>query len=175
MPEGKGTLVLNGANTYSGGTYMNDANLAYRYNNGSIFGTGTNYIATSSFIPFEAVGSTPITIPNPFSILVNNAAINFNSSVGGTGGPNICSGNWYLGTNILDLRNDGNTAAESVTLTGIISGSGGVQYSANNNNPFFYIFWRQYLQRRNVHWKCFTHHSNNRVQQQPILRHGHDL
>ena len=140
VPEGKGTLVLNGANTYSGGTYMNDANLAYRYNNGSIFGTGTNYIATSSFIPFEAVGSTPITIPNPFSILVNNAAINFNSSVGGTGGPNICSGNWYLGTNILDLRNDGNTAAESVTLTGIISGSGGVQYSANNNNPFFYIF-----------------------------------
>jgi fibronectin-binding autotransporter adhesin len=133
IPEGKGTLVLNNTNTYTGGTYLNNATLAYRYNNGNIFGTGTNYLATSSDIPFEAVGSTPNIIPNAFSILVNNAAINFNSSVGGTGGANVCSGNWYLGTNQLDLRNDGNTLAESVTLSGVISGSGAVQYSANNN------------------------------------------
>lgn len=133
IPEGKGTLVLNNTNTYAGGTYLNDANLAFRYNNGNVFGTGTNYIATSSDIPFEAVGSPASVIPNAFSILVNNAAINFNSTVGGTGGANVCTGNWYLGTNQLDLRNDGNTLAESVTLSGVISGSGAVQYSANNN------------------------------------------
>jgi autotransporter-associated beta strand protein len=126
-----GTVQLYGPNTYSGGSELN-GNQTY-FNNNNSFGSGpiTPVFVAATPPGYSAVlssGGALITLPNNFVISTANAGINFAS---GASTPVTCTGNWDL-QNTLYLRNNGNNTAP-LTLSGILSGVGGLTVSANNS------------------------------------------
>src|ERR1035441_8718068 len=126
-----GTVLLYGINTFSGGSLLN-GNLTYFNNNNSFCsGTITPVFVAATPPGYSAVlssGGALITLPNNFVISTLNAGINFAS---GASTPVTCTGNWDL-QNTLYLRNNGNNTAP-LTLSGILSGVGGLTVSANNS------------------------------------------
>lgn len=122
VPEGSGSLYLNAANTYSGGTQLgysgNPFSGTLYFNNGSAFGSGL--ITLSSVGNLSALvlqGSSAATVPN--SITVSSATTN--NIAGNTAGLTF-SGPWTLSANV--SIGSGGVAANLVTISGAISGAG---------------------------------------------------
>lgn len=127
-PENGGTIALNGVNTYTGGTLLASSSTLVDYNNNSAFSTGTITVqeASTSFAPLLSTGSSTITLANNWS-MAQTGGVNFAS-----GTPVVLTGNISLGTFTLNLRNNG-TTANTLTHTGVISGSGGLTVSGANS------------------------------------------
>jgi hypothetical protein len=131
--ESTGSLYLNGVNSYSGGTYLgNNGNTLLYFNNSSAFGSGGITLnRTANYSTLLNNSGASATLANNFSInAVNTGAstgINFASSASS---PVVSSGTWSLGTVNLVLKNSGGSTAP-LTLSGAISGSGGLTVTAN--------------------------------------------
>jgi hypothetical protein len=126
-PESSGTLYLNGANTYSGGTTFgySGSPLVY-YNNSASFGTGAikTIFGGTTLGAILGYGGAPISLPNNFANTgANGSGFNFASSAST---PITSTGNWNInGTGTaaaFTIKNNGNSTAP-LTLTGTISGS----------------------------------------------------
>jgi autotransporter-associated beta strand protein len=108
--EGGGSIILNGANTYSGGFNI-DGGGGVSFGNNTAFGSGTISWAVAGFIQ-PAVAGTTYNIANP---MTHGALIETFS--GNTGGVTF-SGNWTLpSTGTTTLENISGT----ITVSGIIS------------------------------------------------------
>jgi autotransporter-associated beta strand protein len=123
--QGNGQLYLNGANTYVGGTDLGYSGYGFSgiiyFNNGASFGTGSIAISnTTGSLMVE--GTSAITIANRF--VVNSEAGTSLNVVGNVAGVTF-SGAWGLGTNSLVLASGG-ASGDRVTISGIISASGGL-------------------------------------------------
>ena len=123
------SLSLFGNNTYSGGTALTSSSTLVYYNNNNSFGSGTISVSESagSFAPLLATGGSTITLANNFANTVSGSGVNF---AGSANTAVISTGNWSLGANSINIRNNGNSTAP-LTLTGVISGSGGVTFSGS--------------------------------------------
>lgn len=130
IQRGSGTTILNGANTYSGGTTPSTG--AIGFGTGAAIGTGPLYLApevpnlTGSGEVFASGG--PITITN--SIQYPSATNNLTLIVGGANnltfsGPFTLNGNDGLGTN--NIRTIQITNTGLTTISGVIS-DGGLGY-----------------------------------------------
>jgi autotransporter-associated beta strand protein len=128
---GSPNLYLNGNNTYSGGTLFTSSSTLINFNNNNSFGTGTNFIdmASGSFVGLLGKGGATITLANGFTNCISGGGVNFAADAST---PVISSGNWTLGENNLNLRNNG-VSSSPLTLSGVISGSASLTLSANNS------------------------------------------
>ncbi len=130
--SGTGEIHLDGTNTYSGGTALSTSSYLIYFNNSNSFGTGPICINGTTFAALLSEGGTTITIPNNWTnvAVAGTNGVNFASSAST---PVICTGSWFLQTN-LNLRNNGNSTAP-LTLSGPISGSPtpALTLSANNS------------------------------------------
>ena len=131
QPQQTGSLNLFGNNTYSGGTYLTSSGTLVNFNNNNSFGSGLITIGTASgaFAPVLGKGGATITLANNFSNSVSGGGINFAADAST---PVISTGNWSLGANNLNLRNNG-ISSSPLTLSGVISGSANLSLSANNS------------------------------------------
>ncbi|EEF61835.1 LamG-like jellyroll fold domain-containing protein [Pedosphaera parvula] len=125
-------VSLFASNSYSGGTFFGftgSAPLTW-FNNNNSFGTGpmTLMNATNTYWAILSVGGAPITLANAFTNTVGGAGINF---ANGANAPVTCTGNWGLAGNYTFIRNNGDSTAP-LTLSGVISGTAGVNFSGNN-------------------------------------------
>ena len=134
IPTGGGTIQLFGNNTYSGGTSISSSATLTSFNNDNSFGTGPICL-NSSVGSFATVLSTGGSAGSPLTITLANSWSNF---LGGYVNfasaaytPVICTGPMALGTFNTNIRENGDTTA-SLTLNGVISGSGTLTFSANN-------------------------------------------
>ncbi len=128
-PQNGGTINLFGNNTYSGPTVLTSSSTLVGFNNNNSFGTSTIFVnLASGFAPLISSGGSTITLANTFSVAQSGGGVNFGS---GANTPVVSTGNWHLGVNNLNLRNNGNSTAP-LTLSGVIDGSGGVTYSGAN-------------------------------------------
>jgi autotransporter-associated beta strand protein len=127
IQRGSGTTILNGANTYSGGTTPTTG--AIGFGTGAAIGTGPLYLApevgdiTGSGEVFASGG--PITITN--SIQYPSATNNLTLTIGGANnltfsGPFTLNGNDGLGTN--NIRTIQITNTGLTTISGVISDGG---------------------------------------------------
>lgn len=134
IPTGGGSVELFGNNTYSGGTSVSSSATLTWFNNDNSFGTGPINLNSSSG-SFANLLSTGGSSGSPLTITLANTWTNF------TGGfvnfasaaftPVVCTGPWYLQTFNSNIRNNGDTSA-SLTLNGVINGSGSLTFSGNN-------------------------------------------
>ena len=127
--EGSGTVNLNAANTWSGGSLLGFSGAAFfgvwQFDRSSSFGTGGIYFSNCTGGAFVAEGTSPITIPNG----VTNVSL-----AGGTASLNIVgmpagvtfSGPWTLSGGKEPALNSGGTPA---SYSAVSIGSGG---AANN-------------------------------------------
>jgi fibronectin-binding autotransporter adhesin len=131
-PEGSGSLYLYANNGYTGGTTLASSTSLANFNNNRSFGTGTITVdeASGSFAPLISTGGSTITLANNFANSISGGGVNWASSANT---PVISTGNWSLGANSINIRNNGNSTAP-VTLSGIISGTSaaGVTFSGAN-------------------------------------------
>jgi len=130
-PELSGSLYLYGNNTYSGGTALGLSGSTLTYiNNNNSFGAASGGISINRGAGvFAAVLATaPVTIANNWTDLGTGDGVNFASSASC---PVVCNGTWSVGTSGFLMRNNGNNTSP-LTLTGKISGTGGVTYSGAN-------------------------------------------
>lgn len=128
-PELSGSLYLYGNNTYSGGTQFGDSGSTLTYfNNNNSFGTGSMFVneSSGSYAALLATGGSTITIANPWVIQTTNGGVNFASN---PNTPVVTTGNWTLGTNNFNIRNNGGSGSP-LTIGGVISGSGNVTFSS---------------------------------------------
>ncbi len=114
-PEGAGSLYLYGANTYSGGTILDQTGIIY-FTNGAAFGSGPISIAiTGGALVNNATSAVLIT--NTFTGGTYNLNI-----VPGSGGTTF-SGPWSLGATSPTIG-AGSTAGWVLTISGAITGTG---------------------------------------------------
>ncbi len=136
-PESSGSLKLFGSNTYSGGTTFGFSGSPLTFfNNNNSFGTGTNTIseASGNFAALLATGGATITLPNNWNNTVSGGGVNFASAANT---PVVSNGNWTLGANTLNIRNNGDITAP-LTITGTISGSAGISLTGNNSGSVIF-------------------------------------
>ena len=133
-PEGSGSLYLNVANSYTGGTALGDSgNTLTYFNNAGAFSSGgitLNRTGIANFSTLLNNSGTTVTLANNFqlnSAVGTGTGLNFASSVNS---PVVSSGTWSLGTYNLNLRNAGGSTAP-LTISGAISGSGNLVLSGN--------------------------------------------
>jgi autotransporter-associated beta strand protein len=130
-----GTIKLFGTNTYSGGTPYgySGAPLTY-FNNNNSFGTGP--IKINSGQPSGRVfgmlgtGGATITLTNAFTIGTANTGFNWAAD---PNTPVVLTGNWTLGANGVIIQSSGGSTSP-LTVSGAISGTGGVTFTANNGS-----------------------------------------
>jgi hypothetical protein len=132
-----GNIYLYGPNTYSGGTAFGYSGTPLTYfNNGSSFGNSSGAlrivagVTSGTFFGLLGKGASPITIPNPVQILSTGTGFNFAADANT---PVTSSGNWSLGANNAQIRSSGGSTSP-LTISGAITGSGNVAFSANNNS-----------------------------------------
>lgn len=128
VPEGSGSLYLNGTNTYSGGTQIGYAGNGFTgklyFNNNSSFSTGAIVTSNGFGCALLAEGSDPITISNPVTIPVASSV----NIVGNPAGITF-SGPWALNNSL--ILSTGGAANNLITIAGPISGSGAFLQKAN--------------------------------------------
>ncbi|HZV36179.1 MAG TPA: autotransporter-associated beta strand repeat-containing protein [Verrucomicrobiae bacterium] len=116
--EGGDPQYFNATNTYSGGTELGFSTLSFRstlnFNNGSAFGTGSIKMVNGS-CGLAVEGSAAVTVPN--SWIAASTSVNI---VGNTSGLTF-SGPWNLSGGTPSIG-----AASLVILSGVMSGSGGL-------------------------------------------------
>jgi fibronectin-binding autotransporter adhesin len=105
------------------------------FNNSGAFGSGgITFNRTANYSTLLNYSGTSLTLANNFSTVVANTGantgINFASSANS---PVVSSGTWSLGTVNLVLKNSGGPTSP-LTLSGAISGSGGLIVTANTAN-----------------------------------------
>ncbi len=115
---GNGSYFLYGTNTYAGGTSLNTAG-GMNFNNNSSFGTGPISWNVASQILADPAATAPITISNSMTTRAASQLIFVSPTVA----PVTFSGPWTVpaGTSRLTMNN----AATKMTISGIISGTGG--------------------------------------------------
>lgn len=135
-PESSGNIIINNANTYTGGTAIGYSGTPLTYfNNNNAFGSGTirNVYTTASVAPLLTTGGTlatpkTITLANNFSIATAGAGFNFaNSSYT----PLVLTGDFALGTGVALVKNNGDTTAP-LTLSGNLNNTGTLNLGFNN-------------------------------------------
>src|ERR1017187_2701360 len=131
-PQDSSNLYLYGNNTYSGGTAFGyfGAPLTF-FNNNNSFGSGAIRLlgTAANFQALLSTGGSTITLANGFVNSTTGTGLNFAS---GANTPVVSTGNWSLGANTLNLRNNGDSTAP-LTISGVISGTGNLSLSANNS------------------------------------------
>jgi len=140
VPEGSGSLYLNAANTYSGGTQLGfPPSTAFTgsiyFNNNSSFGTGTISMSTGTGGSLIAEGSGAYALANAFSL--SNLTLN----IAGTPAGVTFSGPWDMGNIGSSTLNLAGAANDIVTISGAMSdleglvesGTGFLVLSGNNN------------------------------------------
>jgi hypothetical protein len=130
-------LSLFASNSYSGGTFLGytaSAPLTW-FNNNNSFGTGpiTLLNATNTYWAILSVGGAPLTLANAFTNTISGAGLNF---ANGANAPVTCTGNWGLAGHYTFIRNNGDSTAP-LTLSGVISGTAGVNFSGNNGGKIY--------------------------------------
>jgi hypothetical protein len=136
-PELSGSIYLDAANTYTGGTALGDSgNTLTYFNNNSAFSSGAitlNRTGIGNFSTLLGIGGSTLTLANNFATVAANTgsgtALNFASAANT---PVVSSGTWSLGTVNLNLRSSGGSTAP-LTISGAISGSGNLVLSANGS------------------------------------------
>ncbi len=118
--EGNGSLILNGANTYSGGFSIGNGTIGIggvSFGNSAAFGTGTITWDIQGFIQ-PAAGATAYNIANPMTLIAGN--LTFAGNTGGT----TFSGPWTFPAS-------GTTAlfniAANITVSGAMGGGAVIQ------------------------------------------------
>ena len=120
-PEGGNGLVLNGSNTYSGGTML-DGGGGVSFGNNAAFGTGPIYWNIGGFI--QPATTAAFNIANTM-YHTNNLIETF---AGNTGGVTF-SGQWVLGSlTYVELEN----IADIITVAGPITGSANLTFTNKN-------------------------------------------
>ncbi len=137
--EGSGSLVLNGANTYSGGTFLGfsgeDFTGVWNLGSSSCLGAGGIFLS-NCYGDLAVVGNSALTIPNgitnvmPVSfnafttldIFGNAAGLTFSGSVVLSGGTTSPQGNITTALAQVGLGSDGG-AGNLVILSGVVSGT----------------------------------------------------
>ena len=130
-PESSGSLYLYGNNTYIGGTALGDSGSTLTYiNNNNSFGAASGAISLNRGAGVFSVvlATAPVTIANNWTDLGTGDGVNFASSASC---PVVCSGTWSVGASGFLVRNNG-ASTSPLTLSGKISGSGGVTFSGAN-------------------------------------------
>lgn len=122
--SGGGHLQLYGANTYTGGTLFISSSTFVDYNNNASFGAATSPIGYNgtTFSIMNNTGPSTVNLPNNVDI-IGTVGVNF------IGNSATESGNWSLGVNNLNIRNNGVGTTE--TLSGVLSGTGGSSKTVN--------------------------------------------
>ena len=110
---GVGTLVLDGANTFTGSTNVNTGTLTVGSNAGLGASSATATVASNATL---ALSGTSLNIPNNLT-LNNNATLLENNA----NGANTLSGN--IGLNGTDTVNVSNATNDVLTFSGILSGT----------------------------------------------------
>lgn len=107
-------FALNGANTYSGGTYINTGN-ALTFGNSTAFGTGTITWKVAGFIAPSV--STALNVANPMTHFAGTETF-----AGNSGGLTF-SGNWTLpSSGTVTIANFDDLGSYGITVSGVISG-----------------------------------------------------
>jgi autotransporter-associated beta strand protein len=128
--SGTGILTLGGANTYSGGTFLNAGTILA--GNNAALGTGTLTIAGGTLASSSA---TARTLANT---IVMNGNVTLGQAAGGTGA--LTLGNVDLGTATRTVTV--NNASD--IISGVISGTGGVN---EGGDGYIDPVWQQYVHR----------------------------
>jgi hypothetical protein len=123
--SGGGTLALYGNNSYTGGTLFTSSSTFVAYNNNNSFGATASQIGYdgTTFSIMDNTGPSTVNIANPVQV-IGTTGVNF------IGNSATMSGNWTLGANTVNIRNNGLGTTE--TLSGVISGSGTLTFSGAN-------------------------------------------
>ena len=125
-----GAISLFGHNSYSGGTLLTSSSALTSFNNNNSFGSGVISVGlgAGSYAPILSAGGSTITLANNFTNSGTGGGINFGSAANTAV---VSTGNWGVGVTNFLIRNNGDTTAP-LTISGVISGSGGVAFSGNN-------------------------------------------
>jgi hypothetical protein len=130
--EGYGQLFLNGVNTYSGGTFLGYSGAAFggviNFNSTASFGTGAITMADAGGPALVAEGTGAITITNAV-VFTNYATLNLQGNAAGV----TFSGPWRVSSGMMTLGLLG--SGNLVTISGVISGAGGVVKALNSGSP----------------------------------------
>jgi hypothetical protein len=128
-PQGSGSISLFANNSYSGGTLLSSPTLVY-FNNNNSFGSGLITInrGVNLYTALLSQGGSTITLANNFANTTSGGGVNFAS---GANTPVVSTGNWNLGANNLNLRNNGNPTAP-LTIAGTVSGTANLILSGAN-------------------------------------------
>jgi autotransporter-associated beta strand protein len=125
--SGGGTLTLSGANTFSGGSQLNDGTILV--GNNSALGTGTmqfDFAGNAGTRTLAAVDSSAYTLNNNFNLFFN--ALTLGQSGGTTGTLTLGAS-----TNTFNLGSDGTSTTRTITVNGTQIIGAAVTGGANNN------------------------------------------
>jgi len=134
--EGTGQSFLNGANTYSGGTYLGYSGSSFsgilNFNSSASFGTGGICISNTSgsICALVAEGGSAITIPNNVTNPANSAA-QLHIVAPSAGGLNF-TGEWDINGH---ARIGPGPAGQTTTISGTMKGAGGVTFINGVGSP----------------------------------------
>src|SRR5207245_2771232 len=116
---GPGSIGLYGANTYAGGTELDQGNLGVLDR-----GLGTGPLALNGGV-FNGLSSAGTTVANPFTVRGPAAIGNFTVDLNLTGQGTLLAGN------TLTVKNSFTT----VTISGTLTGGGALAKDPNDNSP----------------------------------------
>lgn len=134
VTENSGELVLNGTNTYTGGTQLGFTSPTsftgtLAFNNGSAFGTGPVNFYNCSGMTLAVQGSSAVNVTNAFN---NDQTTALNFTITGNPAGLTLSGPWNLNavTGAAEPSiTSGGAANNVITIAGVISGTNGINFN----------------------------------------------
>ncbi len=130
IPENSGTLVLNGVNTYTGGTQLGFSSTSFTgnliFNSGAALGTGPISFAFGGSYKLTLSGNSAVTVTNSVN---NNQTGTINCTINGNPAGLTFSGPWNLAAvanAAFPVINSGGASNNVVTISGVISSTNGL-------------------------------------------------
>ena len=160
--EGSGQTYLNGVNTYVGGTLLGFSTANFtgivNFNNAASFGASSGSITISNISggALVAEGAGAINIPNPFVARQASASLNLVGTPAGV----TFSGTWnMINTTTLGSGGTGNL----LTISGVMSGAGGVTKGLNSGSPLILTGANTYSGKTSIQQGTLSVASLNKV------------